>query len=100
MADARLFVVIRTRGAGWDASRPLELQDDWKGHAAFMNALAKSGFVVLGGPLEGSADALLVIRAGTSEEISARLAADPWASTDLLRVSWIAPWQLRLGSLP
>ena len=36
----RLFAVIRTRGAGWNASQPLEGQSDWSGHATFMNALA------------------------------------------------------------
>jgi hypothetical protein len=96
---ARLFVVIRTRGPAFQESRPLEGQADWTGHASFMNALASEGFVVLGGPLEGTSDVLLVIRAGTPEEIRARLAADPWAAGDLLRIARIAPWTLRLGSL-
>ena len=65
-----------------------------------MNALAKDGFVVLGGPLDGTSDVLLVIRAKTSEEILGRLSADPWTRLDLLRVSRITPWTLRLGSLP
>jgi uncharacterized protein YciI len=95
-----LFAVIRTRGAGWDGSRPLEGQVDWSGHASFMNALAAEGFVALGGPLEGTPDVLLVIRASTREEILTRLSADPWTRTDLLRVSQITPWSLRLGSIP
>jgi hypothetical protein len=28
-----------------------------------------------------------------------RLSADPWTGLDLLRVSRVAPWTLRLGSL-
>jgi hypothetical protein len=43
MAGERLFAVIRTRGAGWDGAQALEGQRDWKGHASFMNALAKDG---------------------------------------------------------
>lgn len=97
-AAPRLFAVIRSRGGAWVASHPLEGQADWKGHAAFMNALAKEGFVVLGGPLEGTPDTLLVIRATAPDEIHARLAADPWSGTDLLRVDRIIPWDLRLGS--
>jgi hypothetical protein len=81
MAATQLFAVIRTRGAGWEASRPLERQSDWKGHASFMNALAQEGFVILGGPLEGTPDVLLVVRARAREEILARLAADPWTGT-------------------
>ena len=100
MAGEQLFAVIRTRGAAWDSAQSLEGQRGWQGHAAFMNALAKDGLVVLGGPLEGTPDGLLIIRAKTSDEIVARLAGDPWTSLDLLRVSRITPWTLRLGSLP
>ena len=95
----RVFVVIRTRGPAWQDSRPLEGQAEWAPHAAFMNALAKEGFVVLGGPLEGTVDVLLVVRAATPEEVSSRLAKDPWTGNGLLRIARIAPWALRLGSL-
>jgi uncharacterized protein YciI len=64
-----------------------------------MNALAKEGFVILGGPLEGASDVLLIVRATSPDEIRSRLAEDPWTITDLLRVTRIAPWTLRLGSL-
>ena len=77
----------------------MEDQEDWDAHASFMAALEKEGFVVLGGPLEGTSDVLLIVRARTSDEIVDRLSADPWAGTDLLRVSRVTPWNLRLGSL-
>ena len=96
---AQLFAVIRTRGPAWQEGRPLESQADWTGHAAFMNALAKEDFVILGGPLDGTPDVLLVVRAATAGEARARLADDPWTRSDLLRISRIAPWTLRLGSL-
>jgi len=95
----QLLAVIRTRGPAWQDGRPLESQADWAGHASFMNALAKEGFVILGGPLEGSPDVLLVVRAATADEARARLAADPWTRNDLLCISRITPWTLRLGSL-
>jgi len=93
------FMVIRTRGPGWKDSRPLEGQDDWAGHASFMNALAKEGFVILGGPLEGASDVLPIVKAASPDEIRSRLAEDPWTIRDLLRVTRISPWTLRLGSL-
>jgi hypothetical protein len=96
----KLFAVIRTRGAAWRDSLPLEAQRDWNAHASFMNGLKADGFVVLGGPLEGTDDVLLIIRAAGPEEITRRLAGDPWNSLDLLRVSRISRWTLRLGSLP
>ncbi len=95
----QLFAVIRTRGPAWRDSQPLEGQADWPAHASFMNALAQEGFVVLGGPLEGTADVLLIVRAGNPDEIRSRLAEDPWARNDLLRVTRVVPWTLRLGSL-
>jgi hypothetical protein len=68
----KLFAVIRTRGPAWQDSRPLEGQADWAGHASFMNALAKEGFVILGGPLEGTSDVLLIVRATTPDEVRSR----------------------------
>ena len=95
----QLFAVMRSRGPAWQDSRPLESQANWADHAAFMNTLAKEGFVVLGGPLEGTSDVLLIIRANTPDEIRSRLEADPWTSHDLLRITRVTPWTLRLGSL-
>jgi hypothetical protein len=95
----KLFAVIRSRGPAWDQSRPMEAQGGWAAHAAFMNALQHDGFVVLGGPLEGTSDVLLIIRADEPKEIHARLADDPWTADDLLRITRVMPWSLRLGSL-
>ena len=96
----QLFAVIRTRGPAWREGQPLERQPDWAAHAAFMNALLKEGFVTLGGPLEGTADVLLIVRAGSPDEVRARLATDPWAEQGLLRIVRVALWTLRLGALP
>jgi uncharacterized protein YciI len=93
------FAVIRTRGPAFESSRPLEAQADWAAHAAFMNGLVRDGSVILGGPLEGTAGVLLVMRAATADDARGRLSADPWTVQDLLRVSRILPWTLRLGSL-
>jgi len=95
----RLFAVIRTRGPAWQDSLSLEDQVAWASHASFMNALAKEGFVILGGPLDGTPDVLLVMRAESPDDVRSRLAEDPWAGNDLLRITRVAPWTLRLGSL-
>jgi hypothetical protein len=80
----RLFAVIRSRGPAWDDSQPLDNQIDWAAHAAFMNGLLKDGFVALGGPLEGTPDVLLIVRATDASEIAERLDADPWTQNGLL----------------
>ena len=66
----RLFAVLRSRGPAWDDSKPLEGQAEWAGHAAFMDALFEQRFAVLVGPLEGTRDALLIIRASSRLRLS------------------------------
>ena len=96
---ATLFAVIRTRGARWNDAEPLEGQEDWRAHADFMNALVDDGFMLLGGPLAGTRDVLLIVCAENEQQVEARLAADCWTVKDLLRTRQVNPWQLRLGSL-
>lgn len=95
----RLIAVIRSRGPAWEDSLPMEEPLDWASHAAFMDALTEEGLVVLGGPLEGTPDVLLVLRATGDREIAERLAADPWTQNGLLIVKETRPWQIRLGAL-
>jgi len=96
----QIFAVTRARGPAWEDAKPLEKQAEWAAHAAFMDALAAEGFVILAGPLEGFREALIILRAASADEINARLAEDPWTKLDLLRTARIAPWILRLGFLP
>ena len=96
----RVFIVLRSRGPAWDDSKPLEGQVDWAAHAAFMDDLFDRRFVALVGPLEGTRDALLVVRAAATSEIVERLASDPWTTNGLLVTKQISAWRLRLGSLP
>jgi hypothetical protein len=62
-----------------------------------MNALHRDGFVLLGGPLEGTPEVLLIARARDADEIRSRLSADAWTRNGLLRTERIVPWTLRLG---
>jgi len=96
---ARLFAVTRSRGPAWNAERPMEEQEDWRAHAVFMNALHRDGFILLGGPLDGTPDVLLIARANDEDEIRSRLAEDCWTRNGLLRIEQILPWALRLGKL-
>lgn len=93
------FVVIRSRGPKWDDLCPLEGQLGWREHADFMDALFMQDFVAFAGPLEGTRDALLIIRAKDEAEIHQRLAADPWIENGLLTFKACWPWEVRLGSL-
>jgi hypothetical protein len=65
----RAFAVLRARGPAWDDTKPLEGQKDWTAHAEFMDALFDQRFAALVGPLEGTRDALLILRASSAAEI-------------------------------
>ena len=95
----QLFAVTRTRGKHWKPDCSLEEQEEWPSHAAFMNGLYAEGFLLLGGPLAGTSDVLLIIRAEDAEEVRSRLAVDCWTNNGLLHITRIVPWTLRLGSL-
>jgi uncharacterized protein YciI len=94
------FVVTRERGGAWDGSRSMREQERWDEHAAFMDALADGGFVVLGGPVgDGETRFLFVVDAESEQAIETRLAADPWTPMGLVRIAAIERWQILLGDL-
>jgi uncharacterized protein YciI len=96
----QVFAVVRARGAAWQWQKRLEEQVQWEEHRVFMTAMEDEGFVVLGGPLEDTGEALLIFRADSAEEIAGRLEADPWTPLDLLRTARVTRWQVRIGKLP
>jgi len=90
------YAVTRRRGPAWNAERALEEQDDWEGHAAFMDALAAQGAIVLGGPLGTGERTLLAFDAESEDEIRAALAGDPWVASGLLELDRVESWWIRL----
>ena len=90
------YAVTLIHGPGWDTSRPIRQQQAWDQHAAFMDALVDDGFIIVGGPLGDGSQTLHLIQATSEDQITARLAEDPWAATGLLRIGSIQPWALWL----
>lgn len=95
----KLFAVTSNRGPRWKDDLPMEEQEHWRQHADFMNRLVADGFVLLGGPLIGTPEVLLIVQAKDEAEVEARLALDIWRANGLLRGREIRPWWLRLGTL-
>jgi uncharacterized protein YciI len=72
-------------------------QARWFEHAHFMDELAASGFVVLGGPLEDKEERfLIVVDAPDADAVRAGLAGDPWSGSNLLQIASIEPWTILL----
>jgi uncharacterized protein YciI len=94
------MAVRRVRGRAWNASLPMRAQAHWAEHAAFMNALAAEGFIVLGGPLGSGEEVLLIVNAPDEATVRARLATDPWTASGLLDIKGVEPWTILLDSRP
>ena len=69
-------------------------QDLWREHAEFMDELAATGFVVLGGPLGTGERILLVVDAPDEKAVRERIAADPWSESELLEIEGAEPWTI------
>jgi uncharacterized protein YciI len=95
-----LFAVRNQRGGPWDWSRPMREQEAWKEHAAFMNALVDDGLVLLGGPLEGDRDVLLIVAARSEAAVRDRLSEDPGQRTGMLTTTAIEGWTILLSPDP
>jgi uncharacterized protein YciI len=91
------YAVVRIQT--WERTRPMEEQPHWDEHAGFMDNLVDEGVIVLGGPLDGGPNVLLVFAAESEEEVLARLEEDVWTRTGQLRTESILPWQIRLGEI-
>ena len=92
---ATFLVVERRSGPEWDPSRPMEAQSGWDAHAAYMDQLVDSGFIVLGGPLGDEYRVVHVAEAASADEVRETLARDPWSGTHLV-VDSVDAWTLRL----
>jgi uncharacterized protein YciI len=96
------FAVIREAGPTWIDGQGAFGQPGVNDHAAFMNALADEGLVLLAGPLDGSEQGrirvLLIGNALSDDEIGRRLADDPWERAQRIITVSIEPWNLLVGA--
>jgi uncharacterized protein YciI len=94
---ADYYLVTQAKGPGWDHARRRREQAGWDEHAAFMDALAAEGVVVLGGPVgeRDGDDVLLVVDLPSEAAVRQRLATDPWAESVLV-IKSVQPWSVWL----
>lgn len=74
-AELRLFAIEITVGPGWDASKPPNAQAYFAEHSANLRRLREAGQLVMGARY--SDKGLIVVRAGSPEEVHAMMAQDP-----------------------
>jgi uncharacterized protein YciI len=93
-----VFVLTQVNGPNYDASRPRREQAAWPEHAAFMDDLLAGGFVIMGGPLQDDRHVLLIVEAADEQEVTSRLAADPWRPMGILATESVQRWNIWLDS--
>jgi uncharacterized protein YciI len=89
------------KGAAWTAERTPETQKIQEGHMAHLNASAKTGKLVIAGPMGDNGDirGILVYKTSTVEEARAIAEADPAVEAGRLRVE-LHKWFVTRGALP
>lgn len=93
------FVVNSFHGPAWVPGRPMHEQEGWSAHRDFMNTLP-SGFVFLGGPVDGHRQrAMLLVKATDLSEVQRILDPDPWVKSGVL-VEVVEPWEILMGNPP
>jgi hypothetical protein len=90
------FVVINEQGPAWVESRAMRDQAKWTEHAAFINSLMYSGFIIMGGPIGTPKPhrALLIVSSDAESTVRARLSQDPWMLEGILRLGSIQSWNV------
>ena len=91
-----MFALTMVNGPRYDPSRERRAQDGWDEHAAFMDGLVDTGFVVLGGPIGDGEQVMVVVEAPGEEQVRARLARDPWRPLGILEIGEVRPWTIWL----
>ncbi len=94
-----LHIVRLQRGGPWDWSRGLRDQAGFREHASFLDGLVSAGILLLGGPLEGDREVVLVIDAESAAEVRQALSLDPWAKNLMLQVVSVERWTILLDGV-
>ena len=93
-----VFVLTQVNGPNYDRSRHRRDQAAWAEHAAYMDELLAGGFVIMGGPLDDDEHVLLIVQAEDEDQVSQRLAGDPWRPMGILATKSLQRWDVWLDS--
>jgi hypothetical protein len=66
---------------------------------AFVDDLVDSGFIVLGGPLQGEREVLIIVSAPDEDAVRQRFAEDPWVRSGMLTLTTVERWTILLDGL-
>ena len=94
------FAFLR-RGPKWTATRSPDADKLQADHMAHINAMAKTGKLVIAGPFENAGDyaGVFVFKVSSIDEARAMAEADPTVKAGRLVIE-LHPWMVAQGSLP
>jgi uncharacterized protein YciI len=90
--SANHYIVFRKPGSAWIEGKDTREQPAWDEHARFMDALHKSGTIVLAGPYADRSRVLLIVRCPTRAEAEHLFDADPWTEMGILEMNGVHEW--------
>jgi uncharacterized protein YciI len=94
------FCAVRQRRGGpWNWARDLRGQVGFDDRARFVDDLVDSGFIVLGGPLQGDREVLIIVSAPGEDAVRQRFADDPWVRSGMLTLTTVERWTILLDGL-
>src|SRR5262245_50651057 len=98
---ATYYFTFLKRGPKWTAEKTPETAKIQADHMANINAMAKTGKLVIAGPFENAGDyaGVFVFKVGTLNEAKALAESDPAVKAGRL-VTEVHPWFVAEGSLP
>lgn len=94
-----LYAVRQRRGGPWNWDRDLHGQAGFDDHARFVEDLVDAGFIVLGGPLQGEREVLIIVSAPDEDAVRQGFAGDPWIRNGMLTLTAVERWTVLLGGL-
>lgn len=94
-----LYAVRQRRGGPWNWDRDLRGQVGFDDHARFVDDLVDSGFIMLGGPLQGEREVLIIVSAPDEDAVRQRFADDPWVRSGMLTLTTVERWTILLDGL-
>ncbi|MDN5571880.1 MAG: YciI family protein [Propionibacteriaceae bacterium] len=82
------------------ADDPAALDEIRPRHREFLGALASEGIILLSGPTEGDGpfSALILLRAGSTDQARAALSEDPFQQAGLVSEITVSSWNAVLGA--
>lgn len=90
------YIAVYEPSSGYHLDRDLREQDDFNGHAQFMDNLVREETIILGGPLSSGWHRVVILRSESKDKLLEKLSQDPWIKEDILKIASIAQWNILL----